>query len=69
MLSKGRMMRYALALPLILLLTGCGTMTASNEIKASVCSVWLRISWSIKDTDRTLKEIKINNAKRGAYCQ
>jgi hypothetical protein len=43
-------------------------MTATRETNAAACSVWKNISWSKKDTDQTIKEIKVNNARRDAWC-
>jgi hypothetical protein len=31
--------------------------------------VWRAISWSKRDTDQTILEIKQNNAGRAAYCE
>lgn len=36
---------------------------------AAACGVWKDISWSKKDTDPTIGEIKVNNARRDGYCQ
>lgn len=60
-------MRYVLAIVLPFLLTGCGTMTGSAATDA--CSVWRPISWSQQDTDRTITEVKVNNARRSAFCK
>jgi hypothetical protein len=62
-------MRYALVIVLPFLLTGCGTMTGSAATNASACSVWQPISWSLRDTDRTITEVKVSNARREAFCK
>lgn len=62
-------MRYALVIVLPFLLPGCGTMTGSAGTNTAACSVWQPISWSLKDTDRTITEVKVNNARREAYCK
>jgi hypothetical protein len=58
-----------LVLPLIatLLLAGCGMMTAFVAT-SDPCAQWLSITWSTKDTDQTIKEVKANNAAREAVC-
>jgi hypothetical protein len=35
----------------------------------SACSVWRPISWSVQDTDRTIEDVKANNARRAAFCR
>jgi hypothetical protein len=62
-------MRYALAILCLSALTGCGSMTATKETNLSACAVWKDITWSKKDTDQTITEIKVNNARRDAWCQ
>jgi hypothetical protein len=49
-------------------LMGCAVQIPINEINTKVCEVWVPVTWSSKDTDQTIKEIKVNNAKRAAYC-
>jgi hypothetical protein len=44
-------------------------MTATKETNLSACAVWKDITWSKKDTDQTITEIKVNNARRDAWCQ
>ena len=44
-------------------------MTGSAGTNAAACSVWQPVSWSLKDTDRTIVEVKVNNARREAYCK
>jgi len=61
-------MRYALAMLLIFPLAGCASVTATKETNAAVCDVWKDVSWSKKDTDQTISEIKVNNARREGWC-
>jgi hypothetical protein len=61
-------MRIALASLSIFLLSGCATMTGTVGTKAA-CTVWSDISWSKKDTDQTIAEIKRNNARRDGFCR
>lgn len=62
-------MRYALAIPLMLSLTGCATPISILGTKPpAVCSVWRDVTWSKKDTDQTITEVKVNNARRDAWC-
>ena len=60
--------RGLLFLPAIaLLLGGCATTTVTGV--TSACSVWKAVSWSSKDTDRTIAEVKVSNARRKAFCE
>jgi hypothetical protein len=61
-------MRYVLATLLMFPLTGCVTLTGTTETNTSACAVWRDISWSKKDTDQTITEVKINNARRDGFC-
>jgi hypothetical protein len=59
-------MRYVLVMPLLLILSGCATKTASVETS---CSVFGYITWSKKDTDLTIQQVKVHNARREAFCK
>jgi hypothetical protein len=61
-------MRLLLAMPLLLVLTGCSKVMGTAETNLSACSVWRDISWSSKDTPQTITEVKVNNARREGYC-
>lgn len=61
-------MRFVLVTLLILPLTNCASLMGTPATNKSACGVWKDISWSKKDTDQTIGEIKINNARREAYC-
>ena len=34
----------------------------------SACDQWRAVSWSQKDTQDTIADVKGNNARRGAWC-
>jgi len=36
---------------------------------SSACSVWRGIRWDVADTDETIVQVKINNARRDAFCK
>jgi hypothetical protein len=50
-----------------LLLAGCSRTTGTGGINA--CDFWQPVSWSQKDTQQTITEVKVNNAKRAAWCK
>ena len=63
------------AMSLALSLSGCVTMTGtsgsqrlSRDQIVSVCALWRGVGWEDADTDETITEIKVNNAKRDTYC-
>jgi hypothetical protein len=62
-------MRLLLVMLLTLPLTNCASLTATPATNGSVCNVWKDISWSKKDTDQTITEIKVNNARRDGWCE
>jgi hypothetical protein len=64
----GRKMLFGLGMLSILGLTGCAKMTAIVGTEAA-CQVWKPISWSSKDTDQTIVEVKVNNARREGFCK
>lgn len=54
-------------------LAGCATMTGIGATDTErqlqrVCILWTGVSWSTKDTDQTIVDVKVNNAKRDAFC-
>ena len=62
----------------MLILTGCVTTTGIDEIRPDtsqairdnslkVCEAWLPVSWSVRDTDETIAEVKDNNIARLAW--
>ena len=59
-------MRFALVIPLMLVLTGCASQTVSSETS---CSVFGYIRWDPKDTDMTIVQVKVHNARREAFCK
>jgi hypothetical protein len=62
-------MRLLLAMLLMFPLMGCAVQIPISEINTQVCQVWKPVSWSSKDTDQTIREIKVNNARRGGWCE
>lgn len=44
----------------------CGTTTVTA---GSECQVFLPVSWSQKDTEKTVIEVKRHNARRKAWCE
>ena len=58
-----------LAIVLAVIPAGCAKMTGIVATNASVCQVWKPIGWSKKDTDRTIIEVKVNNARRDGWCK
>ena len=64
-------MRWTLLIPSILILNGCASLTGIVGIEntnTKVCGIWRDVTWSKKDTNQTIGEIKVNNAKREAWC-
>lgn len=66
MLSPAHKTPFALAMLCALMLGGCATTTATGG--TSVCAVWRPISWSVKDSDATIAEVKVNNARQRGWC-
>jgi hypothetical protein len=67
---SGSIKHFVLALLLTYLLSGCAKTTAIvGTSSLRTCDVWRTISWSKKDTDQTIVEVKQNNAGRAAYCE
>jgi hypothetical protein len=64
-----RAMRAALLLMPLLILAGCATTTASVGTDAVACSAFEPIRWSRKDTDETIRHVKVHNAAWTAICR
>ena len=62
-------MRYALAIALTLTLMGCAKTMGTVETNTAACAVWQPVRWSVKDTDLTIAQVKVQNARRDAYCR
>jgi hypothetical protein len=58
-----------LAIALLMILPSCASVTSTSATNGSACEVWKDISWSSKDTDQTIKDIKVNNARRDGWCK
>jgi hypothetical protein len=61
-------MRLLLVMPLLLVLSGCLSLTGTGGTDLVACSVWRDVSWSSKDTPQTITEVKVNNARREGFC-
>lgn len=62
----------ALKIPLLLvtgLLLGSCAKTMGISGPTSACAVWPYVSWSDKDTDKTIADAKLNNARRDGWCK
>lgn len=55
------------ALSVALLTSGCMT-TTGGGVTDNVCKAWRPVTWSARDTDETIREVKANNAAWGAWC-
>ena len=54
---------------LTLSLAGCAKMTASNVANEhSTCAILAPITWSDQDTDDTIRQVRVNNAKWKELC-
>ena len=62
-------MRYMLAIALLTILPSCASVISTSATNGAVCEVWRDIYWSSKDTDQTIKDIKVNNARREGWCK
>ena len=60
-------MRYGLVIACGLMASGCATTTDTAVISA--CAAWRPIEWSRADTDETIRQVRISNARRAAYCR
>ena len=49
-------------------LSGCAMTIPMSANDEAVCTVWRDVSWSKKDTDQTIAEVKQNNARREGWC-
>jgi hypothetical protein len=61
-------MRAALLLMPLLILPGCVTTTGSVKTEAVACGAFEPISWSAKDTNDTIRQVKEHNAAWRAVC-
>lgn len=52
---------------MLLTLPACVSTTVGSG--RTECHVWRPVSWSAKDTDQTIAEVKGNNARRAAWCE
>lgn len=54
----------------MLILSGCATLTALGETETdrAYCDAFRPISWSARDTDQTIREVKAHNATGRDIC-
>jgi hypothetical protein len=57
-----------LAVLSMFVLSGCAMTIPMSANDDAVCTVWRDVSWSKKDTDQTIAEVKQNNARRDGWC-
>lgn len=69
MFSIARKMLLPLAMLSAVTLSGCAKMTGIAATNSAVCEVWKPIGWASKDTDQTIVEVKVNNARRQGWCK
>src|SRR3990167_1397159 len=62
-----RPMRFAPLLIGILLLASCTTTTVS-DVASGACGQFRPITWSVTDTDETLRQVRAHNAVWKALC-
>ena len=60
-------MRFGLVIVSMFLLTACAQTMGTGA--SSACSVWKGIRWDVADTDETIVQVKVNNARRDAFCK
>ena len=73
---KASALRTLLLLGMTSCLAGClslqttptAAIDADKAIAAEVCSVWVPVTYSSRDTEQTRLEARANNAARDAYC-
>lgn len=60
---------------MLLILPACASMmgtSASARLSESqtqkVCALWTAVGWEDADSDATITEVKVNNAKRDTFC-
>lgn len=71
MQSKYTKPELRLALTLIaatLTLGSCASLTGGDETDRALCTQFRPISWSTRDTDQTIREVKAHNAVGVAVC-
>lgn len=64
--GRGRQLKLATLFAATFLLGGC-SITMGTAV-TDACTFWKPISWSAKDTSVTIEEVKMNNARRRAWC-
>ena len=67
--SVGLKTRWKLIVVLASGLTVGGCWKTTDTAAIDACIVWQPVSWSQKDTPRTIEEVKINNARWEGWCK
>lgn len=67
MLPFGRAALFRLAMLPLLALTSCERTMGSDGISA--CALWPTIYWSRQDTDETIAQARVSNARHEAFCR
>ena len=58
------------SLGLTLTIASCaGTMAIDAIERRAVCSIFTPISWSVRDTDATIRAVKAHNAAHKRICE
>jgi len=70
-MRKLRMLLLVSVLPTLLagcLTTGTGVTSPCEAQNAGEEPAWRAVSWSSRDTLKTIEEVKANNARHAAWC-
>jgi ABC-type uncharacterized transport system auxiliary subunit len=59
------LMMLAMLLIVLSMLAGCANTTKTSD---SLCLIDHPVTWSKSDTDQTIREIKVHNARYRAVC-
>lgn len=64
-------LKIQLMLVILYGVASCATTTGINagfSALESVCALWQPVTWADEDSDLTIAEVKVNNARRDAFC-
>lgn len=67
-MQSKRLKKPATLLILGLTVAGCSQTTATG-VTSVACSAFPPITWSVKDTPPTIKQVKAHNSARTAVCK
>lgn len=68
MIRRERRWMRAAALSAITMLAGCQTPTPIVATESTACTAFAPITYSVQDTDPTVRQIRGHNAAWGALC-